>query len=176
MIYESRLELTRLLFADFDPSVRGIVAQPFLLKAEVEGQVRRHVPDYLLVTNGGQIVVDVKPRRQLSSSVVAFTLEFFLDELEEIVREWIEVVYHCRPHAGLVDPCVPGLRMSPAQMVEHGMARAGYIEVPRDPDLAFEFLATKWLRSSTTVWRSTAAATAAPVCPLPTCAARTTGR
>lgn len=69
---------------------------------------------------------------------------FFLDELEEIVREWIAVVYHCRPHAGLVDPGVPGLRMSPAQMFEHGMARAGCIEVPRDPDLAFEFLATKW--------------------------------
>lgn len=26
VIYESRLELTRLLFADFDPSVRGVVA------------------------------------------------------------------------------------------------------------------------------------------------------
>ncbi|MEV5312071.1 helix-turn-helix domain-containing protein [Streptomyces sp. NPDC052610] len=69
---------------------------------------------------------------------------FFLDELEAIVREWTAVVYHCRPHAGLVDPGAPGLRMSPAKMFEHGMARAGYIEVPRDPDLAFEFLATKW--------------------------------
>ncbi|MGW5868311.1 transposase [Streptomyces sp. NPDC055239] len=69
---------------------------------------------------------------------------FFLDELEAILREWTATVYHCRPHAGLVDPGVPGLRMSPAQMFEHGMARAGYIEVPRDPHLAFEFLATKW--------------------------------
>ncbi|MEU1509127.1 hypothetical protein [Kitasatospora sp. NPDC005748] len=32
VIYESRLELSRLLFADFDPSVRAIVAQPFLLQ------------------------------------------------------------------------------------------------------------------------------------------------
>lgn len=69
---------------------------------------------------------------------------FFLDELEAITREWTAVVYHCRPHASLVDPGVPGLRMSPAQMFEHGMARAGYIEVPRDRDLAFEFLQTKW--------------------------------
>ena len=30
--------------------------------------------------------------------------------------------------------------MSPAQMFEHGIARAGYIEAPRDPDLAYEFL------------------------------------
>ncbi|WP_405985496.1 helix-turn-helix domain-containing protein [Streptomyces sp. NBC_00872] len=69
---------------------------------------------------------------------------FFLDELEAIVREWTATVYHCRPHAGLVDPGVPGLRMSPAKMFEHGMARAGYIEVPRDRDLGFEFLQTKW--------------------------------
>ncbi|MGW7317408.1 helix-turn-helix domain-containing protein [Streptomyces sp. NPDC054865] len=69
---------------------------------------------------------------------------FFLDELEAIIREWTAMVYHRRPHSGLVDPGLPGLRMSPAAMFEHGMARAGYIEVPRDPDLAFEFLPTKW--------------------------------
>jgi hypothetical protein len=34
--------------------------------------------------------------------------------------------------------------MSPAMMFEHGMARAGYIEAPRDPDLAYEFLKTEW--------------------------------
>lgn len=26
----------------------------------------------------------------------------------------------------------------------HGLARAGYIEAPRDPDLALEFLRTEW--------------------------------
>ncbi|KIE24258.1 transposase [Streptomyces sp. MUSC 125] len=69
---------------------------------------------------------------------------FFLDELEAIIREWTATVYHCRPHSSLVDPGLPGLRMSPAKMFEHGMARAGYIEVPRDRDLAFEFLKTEW--------------------------------
>lgn len=67
---------------------------------------------------------------------------FYLDELEAIIREWVAMVYHHRPHDSLVDPHVPGLRMSPAQMFEHGVARAGYIEVPRDPDLAYEFLKT----------------------------------
>lgn len=67
---------------------------------------------------------------------------FYLDELEAIIREWVAVVYHHRPHDSLIDPHVPGLRMSPAQMFEHGVARAGYIEVPRDPDLAYEFLKT----------------------------------
>ncbi|MDX2757255.1 Mu transposase C-terminal domain-containing protein [Streptomyces europaeiscabiei] len=65
---------------------------------------------------------------------------FFLHELEAIIREWVACVYHVRPHTSLIDPGVPGLRMSPAAMFEHGLNRAGYIEVPRDPDLAFEFL------------------------------------
>ena len=69
---------------------------------------------------------------------------FFLNELGDIVREWTAVVYHHRPHRGLVDPRVPGLELSPAAMYDHGVARAGYIEVPRDPDLAFEFLKTVW--------------------------------
>ncbi|MGP3924380.1 hypothetical protein [Streptomyces sp. 8N616] len=57
MIYESRLELARLLFADFDPAMRSIVAQPFLLKAEVDGKLRKHIPDYLLITEHGPMVV-----------------------------------------------------------------------------------------------------------------------
>jgi transposase InsO family protein len=69
---------------------------------------------------------------------------FFLHELESIIREWSAAVYHHRPHASLVDSHLPGLRMSPAAMFEHGLARAGYIEVPRDPDLAFEFLDVRW--------------------------------
>jgi transposase InsO family protein len=68
---------------------------------------------------------------------------FFLDELEAIIREWV-ATYHCRPHSNLVDPGLPGMRMSPAAMFEHGLARAGYIEVPRDPHLGYEFLATRW--------------------------------
>lgn len=71
---------------------------------------------------------------------------FYLDELEAIIREWVAVVYHHRPHASLIDAHVPGLRMSPAMMFEHGIARSGYIEAPRDPDLAYEFLKTEWRR------------------------------
>ncbi|MEU9808571.1 transposase [Mycobacterium sp. NPDC050853] len=69
---------------------------------------------------------------------------FYLDELEAIIREWVAVVYHHRPHDGLVETGVPGLALSPAMMFEHGVARAGYIEAPRDPDLAYEFLNIAW--------------------------------
>jgi hypothetical protein len=46
VIYESRLELARLLLADADPEVVGIAAQPFLLIEGVEVKPRRHVPDF----------------------------------------------------------------------------------------------------------------------------------
>ena len=58
---------------------------------------------------------------------------FYLDELEAIIREWVAVVYHHRPHDSLIDPHVPGLRMSPAMMFEHGIARAGARLEPSNP-------------------------------------------
>ena len=59
VIYESRLELASLILADFDPTVHDIAAQPFLLSASVDGQERRHIPDYLWDGREGPIVVDV---------------------------------------------------------------------------------------------------------------------
>ncbi|HJQ45766.1 MAG TPA: integrase [Amycolatopsis sp.] len=69
---------------------------------------------------------------------------FFLHELEDIIREWVALVYHRRLHDGLVDPHVPGLRLSPAAMFAHGVARSGYIQIPSRSDLAFEFLPVSW--------------------------------
>jgi len=77
VIYESRLELARLLFADMDPAVEWIVAQPFRLVADVDGKERRHVPDFLLLLrDGGVRVVDVKPLRRLEDPVVSATFEW----------------------------------------------------------------------------------------------------
>ncbi|NKQ57332.1 TnsA-like heteromeric transposase endonuclease subunit [Amycolatopsis sp. K13G38] len=86
VIYESRLELARLLFADFDLSVRHILAQPFLLKAEVAGAVRKHIPDYLLVTDAGPLVVDVKPRHRAVRPENAFTFAWTRQAVES--RGW----------------------------------------------------------------------------------------
>lgn len=69
---------------------------------------------------------------------------FYLDELEAIIREWIAVIYHHSAHDSLTGLGVPGLTMTPAEMFAHGVARAGYLEVPRDPDLAYEFLPVVW--------------------------------
>jgi hypothetical protein len=73
VVYESRLELARILLADHDRNVVGIAAQPFLLEGIDEGRVRRHVPDLLLShADGGVTVVDVKsPSRMDDPLVVA---------------------------------------------------------------------------------------------------------
>lgn len=75
VVFESQLELARLMLADFDPAVAGIAAQPFLLTAEVDGRRRRHVPDFLLTSADGVVtVVNVKPASRLSDPAVAEAL------------------------------------------------------------------------------------------------------
>jgi transposase InsO family protein len=69
---------------------------------------------------------------------------YFLHELEQIVRRWTADCYHRQPHAGLCVPEVPGLEVSPLEMFAHGIARAGYLEVPARADLALDFLKVEW--------------------------------
>jgi hypothetical protein len=59
--YESRLELARIVLADYDRNVVAIAAQPFQLIGPEGGRLRRHVPDLLLLSPAGEVtVVDVK--------------------------------------------------------------------------------------------------------------------
>ena len=73
VVYESRLELARIMLADFDPSVTGIAAQPFLLTGADGSRIRRHIPDLLLAgADSGITVVDVKaPSRMADPAVEA---------------------------------------------------------------------------------------------------------
>jgi hypothetical protein len=87
------------LFADFDTSVKRIIAQPFLLSAQVEATVRRHVPDFLLLADTEPTVVDVKPRLQLSKTKVSFTLAWTKDVVEQ--RGWRYEVWTEPPEAEL---------------------------------------------------------------------------
>jgi len=69
--YESRLELARILLADFDSGVTAIAAQPFQLTGPDGSSVRRHVPDLLLVAGGGKVtVVAVKAASRLADPLV----------------------------------------------------------------------------------------------------------
>jgi hypothetical protein len=87
VVYESRLELARLLLADFDRAVMTIVAQPFQLNARIDGRLRRHVPDLLLRDEtGAATVVDVKPAGLLAEPTVARTLAWASELIE--TRGW----------------------------------------------------------------------------------------
>ncbi|MFJ6141770.1 TnsA-like heteromeric transposase endonuclease subunit [Kitasatospora sp. NPDC092286] len=75
VVYESRLELARLLLADMDPAVSAIYAQPCLVTARVGDRARRHVPDFLLVMKSGVVrMVNVKPADRLADPVIADAL------------------------------------------------------------------------------------------------------
>lgn len=69
---------------------------------------------------------------------------FFLDELEDVIRDWIVSDYHCAVHGGISVPEWPHLGLSPNDMHAVGVARAGLLRLPASPELVFEFLAVKW--------------------------------
>jgi hypothetical protein len=76
VVYESRLELSHLVLADFDPTVSRIFAQPLMIRTKVDGRARRHVPDYLLVRGADLIFVAVKPLSRLEDPKVGETLSW----------------------------------------------------------------------------------------------------
>ena len=93
VVYESRLELARIMLADFDPYVTGIAAQPFLLTGADGSRVRRHVPDLLLAgADGGVTVVDggadrFQERRHSEGLPVAAFVSFAAPLITEVARE-----------------------------------------------------------------------------------------
>ncbi|MFD2794424.1 TnsA-like heteromeric transposase endonuclease subunit [Promicromonospora vindobonensis] len=102
VVYESRLELARLLLADFDPRVAAIAAQPFCVTAEVDGLKRRHVPDFLLLDVDGVVtVVNVKPADQLARPKVATALAWAGEVFAG--RGWRHEVWSGAPAAVLMN-------------------------------------------------------------------------
>jgi TnsA-like endonuclease N terminal len=103
VVYESRLELARLLLADFDRQVAAIAAQPFLVTAPAEdGRTRRHVPDFLLVDRGGLVtVVNVKPADRLGDPKVARSLAWAGAVFES--RGWRHEIWSQAPPAELAN-------------------------------------------------------------------------
>ncbi|MEU3167054.1 hypothetical protein [Streptosporangium sp. NPDC006930] len=86
---------------------------------------------------------------------------FFLDELEAIIREWVAVIYHHRPHRGLVDPRLPGLELSPAMMFEQGAPARDMSRFLGTGIWDLSSSKSSTYRSTATAWRSTDAATTA---------------
>jgi putative transposase len=65
---------------------------------------------------------------------------YFTHELEAIIGRWIAVDYQQRPHDGLRVPEAPHLCLSPNEAYEEAVGRAGFLHVPRDPDLHLRLL------------------------------------
>jgi hypothetical protein len=101
VIYESRLELANLLLADFDSTVHHIVAQPFVLRAEVNGKSRRHILDYLLDTDVGPVVVDVVRADRMIQPEVLLLCAWTRVLVESV--GWSYMVAHEPPRARLAN-------------------------------------------------------------------------
>ncbi len=65
---------------------------------------------------------------------------YFTHELEAIIGRWFALDYQRRPHDGLRVPEMPHLTLSPNEAYEEAVARAGFLYVPRDPDLHLRLL------------------------------------
>lgn len=81
--YESRLEYANLVLLDFDPRVRWILSQPFLMEGDDRGKTRKHIPDYLVAHADHSVcVVDVKPAAKLDRPRVRESLGWARREIE----------------------------------------------------------------------------------------------
>ena len=142
--YESRLELARLILADHDPHVTDVLSQPFTLHATVDGQRRRHVPDFLLTRVGKRpVVVDVKLASRIDAPKIAPVLAWTRQAVE--ARGWEYEVWTGTGHIrlanirflagyrlpGRVNPdvatlaraqCLPGMTVGEALAVLDGFA------------------------------------------------------
>jgi hypothetical protein len=56
--YESRLERSQLMIVDFDRSAKRIASQPFQLRALIDGERITRIPDYLVCTDDGPLLIN----------------------------------------------------------------------------------------------------------------------
>jgi transposase InsO family protein len=108
-------------------------------KAVVE-RIFRTIGEDLLAALPGYKGPDVYSRGEHPEDLAYY----FVDELEQIIREWVAERYHRRAHEGLVVVEVPGLDLCPNDAFEIGVARAGRMLVPARADLAYDFLPVAW--------------------------------
>jgi hypothetical protein len=69
---------------------------------------------------------------------------YFIDEIDEKFAEWVALWWQRRYHEGLDLPNLPHLKMSPNDMYNEGISRAGFVHVVANKSLYFELLPTVW--------------------------------
>lgn len=65
---------------------------------------------------------------------------YFIHEVEEIFASWVVEHWQNRPHDALHLPGAPKQRMTPNEAYDLGLATAGFLYVPPDPELYYELL------------------------------------
>lgn len=137
--YESRLELARLMLADFDPVVTAIAAQPFRLAGPGGSGTRRHVPDILLTGADGTVtVVDVKAPGKRGDPEVRAVMEWTRQvarlrgwEFEEWYGAAPELLANVSFLAGYRREAVIEQRLIPAVLEAAGGDGASIAEIER---------------------------------------------
>jgi putative transposase len=69
---------------------------------------------------------------------------YYVAELEQLIREWVGDVYHRSAHAGLCDPRLPKVELSPEEMFNRGLATCGLLRLPTAAELRYDLLAVEW--------------------------------
>lgn len=69
---------------------------------------------------------------------------YFVDEIDARFAAWVASRYQRRPHKGLSLPAVPLLEISPNEMYDEGLARAGFVHVVSSELMYYELLPTEW--------------------------------
>jgi len=67
-----------------------------------------------------------------------------IEQIEEMFAEWVATYWQRRPHRGLELPALPRLDISPSDMFQDGLSRAGYAYVVPDARMYLELLPTVW--------------------------------
>lgn len=68
----------------------------------------------------------------------------YVHELDDLFAQWVANYWQERAHNGLFLPQVPTVELTPNEMLEEGIARAGFMHVPVDSHLYFELLPVVW--------------------------------
>lgn len=69
---------------------------------------------------------------------------FFIDEIEARFACWVAIEYQRNPHAGLTLPGLPSLAVSPNDVYNEGLVRAGFVHVVSSDLMYYELLPTEW--------------------------------
>lgn len=68
-----------------------------------------------------------------------------IDQLQDMLSEWVALQWQQTPHGGLRSPYTPGLVLTPNQMYAAAVSLTGYRALPQTPDENRKLLPAQWV-------------------------------